>query len=82
MEKCKFAFRKPGDASIHCELLTKYNASQCAHQYYCKRSRRWEASPQSNTCPIRVRELENSTKKEGNEDGIRKTAKRGHKVSS
>ena len=51
-EKCDYAFRKIGDASLHCKLLEKEQFSQCAHQYYCKQTHRWEASDPAQKCPL------------------------------
>lgn len=59
-EKCPHAFRKRGDVSLHCKKLEHEQFSHCAHQYFCRESRRWEASPLAADCPLRQGE----TKKE------------------
>ena len=55
-ERCKYALRKRGDVSLHCELLAQEKFSQCIHQYYCNNTGRWEASPSEKTCRIKTAE--------------------------
>lgn len=54
-ENCPFAFRRPGEKSIHCRKVEaqgqKY--TYCGHQYFCKVSKRWEATKQVKECPLR-----------------------------
>lgn len=51
-ENCQFAYRKRGDASIHCKKING-NMDYCAHQYFCPKTQRWEATEQTNKCPLR-----------------------------
>ena len=55
-EKCPHAFRKRGDVSLHCHLLEGEQFTQCAHQYFCRQSRRWEALDRIEACPLRRKE--------------------------
>lgn len=57
-EQCPYGFRKQGDVSLHCRLLEKEKFSQCAHQYFCGQTRRWEATPQAGQCPLRKKSKE------------------------
>lgn len=50
-ENCPYAYRKPGDQSVHCR-----KSDWCAAQYYCRNSRRWEAAKRKQDCPVRARE--------------------------
>ena len=50
-ENCKFAYRKRGDASVHCTLMPK-DATWCAHQGICWQSQRWEVN-KNVQCQIR-----------------------------
>ncbi len=61
-EKCPHAFRKCGDVSLHCKMLASEQFSHCAHQYFCRETRRWEASPQVSECPLRQEENKRSEK--------------------
>lgn len=76
-ERCKYAYRKAGDVSLHCVLLNKYTSSQCAYQYYCNKTRRWEVNQDAGKCNVIQRETKDSNKKEGSTNGVRKTAKKG-----
>ena len=51
--KCPYAFRVRGDVSLHCTLLKEARYSQCAHQYFCPNTGRWEPSPEAKRCPAR-----------------------------
>lgn len=55
---CKYAYRKAGDVSLHCRILEKKERERdwCAHQYLCKRTRRWEVSGGAIQCEIRGQE--------------------------
>lgn len=56
MKNCPYAYRKSGDVSVHCRVLTEdKNSSQdyCAHQYLCNMSRRWEVSTKGQTCTVK-----------------------------
>lgn len=56
--KCPYAFRVRGDVSLHCLRLMETRYPQCGHQYFCPNTGRWEASPESNKCPIRKKSNE------------------------
>ena len=51
-ENCPFAYRKQGDVSIHCKKVSG-NMDYCGHQYFCSKTRRWEATEQINKCPLK-----------------------------
>ncbi len=55
MKHCEYAYRKPGDVSLHCKRLSRDGkmSDYCAHQYLCNQTRRWEVSPQGRDCPLR-----------------------------
>lgn len=55
-ENCPYAFRKPRDVAIHCNQLDGAN-DYCAHQYFCPDTGRWEATKQSNECPLSRKQL-------------------------
>lgn len=57
-EKCRHAFRKRGDVSLHCKKLENEQFSYCAHQYFCHQTRRWEATPHAEDCPLRSKKSE------------------------
>lgn len=52
-ENCPNAYRKKGDVSLHCRALEGQRFTQCAHQYLCPRTRRWEATPDARKCKLR-----------------------------
>lgn len=54
-ENCPHAVRKRGDVSIHCKKLEGERYTQCAHQYFCGQTKRWEASPNAADCLLRGR---------------------------
>lgn len=56
-EKCPYAFRKRTDKSVHCKHLVNENFDYCAHQYMCPNTKRWEASPWAEDCPLRKKPL-------------------------
>ena len=53
MKNCQYAYRKPGDVSVHCKKLEGKFSTHCAHQYLCNISRKWEVTPQGRKCPLR-----------------------------
>lgn len=53
MENCPFAYRKRGDVSLHCKKLEGDRWTQCGHQYFCRNTKRWEATKQAKDCPLR-----------------------------
>ena len=42
-EKCRNAYRKRGDVSVHCKAI-EGEADWCGKQYMCFQSQRWEAN--------------------------------------
>ena len=50
--RCGYEYRKRGDVSLHCRLLEGEKWTQCAHQFHCPRTDKWELSPQAADCPI------------------------------
>lgn len=52
-ENCPYAERKRGSASLFCRKLAGEKVSYCGHQYLCPDTRRWEATKQAGSCPLR-----------------------------
>lgn len=51
-EKCASAYRKNGDASVHCHQINgKFD--YCGVQYFCTNSGRWEAPKDIGKCPLK-----------------------------
>ena len=50
--KCGYEYRKRGDVSLHCRLLNGEKWTQCAHQFHCPHTDKWELSSQAARCPI------------------------------
>lgn len=61
MKNCEFAYKKPGDVSVHCKIILEQEEAvtdYCPYQYLCNRSRKWEVSPSGRTCRIRISHTE------------------------
>lgn len=57
---CAYAYRKIGDVSLHCRFQSDRGDRHdwCAHQYLCKRTKRWEVSDGASKCEIRNQDKE------------------------
>lgn len=44
MERCRFAFRKPGKAGVFCKNMPDKTMDYCAKQVPCRDTGRWEAA--------------------------------------
>lgn len=55
-EKCKYAYRKNGDVSVHCRLV-EGKFDYCAHTYFCSNTSRWEADKLAQ-CSLRKKRAE------------------------
>lgn len=47
---CKYAYRKAGRNTLHCEKQKSGQWDFCAHQYLCQRSGHYELSREANDC--------------------------------
>lgn len=63
-EKCKYAYRKRGDVSVHCMAIRRAY-DYCINMYYCGDSKRYEANDGVNVCNIRKSEDGRLTKTGG-----------------
>lgn len=41
--RCRHAYRKRGDVSVHCAAI-EGNMDYCGHQYHCPNTQQWEVN--------------------------------------
>ncbi len=53
---CKYAYRKAGRNTVHCEIQTKKGGQWdfCAHQYMCGQVGQWELTKEANDCAVAI----------------------------
>ena len=52
-EKCPYAYKRPGTASLLCEKQPGQKFPICGHQHLCGVTGQWENTPQAAVCPLR-----------------------------
>lgn len=53
MVECAKAYRKAGDAALHCTAVPDKRTDYCAHQFLCQKTGKWEVSPVGAHCPLK-----------------------------
>ena len=51
---CSYLYRKPGKDTVHCTIQRDKGAKWdfCKYQYFCRHTRRYEASKETTHCPL------------------------------
>lgn len=52
---CPYIYRKAGSNAVHCKVQEGRGVKwdYCKYQYFCRKSNRYEATAETNTCVLR-----------------------------